>query len=107
MDNARMQAMANPGDPSAGLGDAPRRRIDCELMNDLNVIIGFAEILAGSSRLDDPQRRYATHIVSSGSRACATLKSLFEKNRAIALGEPQHTPAGPSPTHRHRGPPVA
>jgi hypothetical protein len=66
---------------SEPLGGLPPR-VDCELMNHLNVIIGFAELLAESDLLDEPHRRYASHIAAAGSRACATLRTFFKKHRA-------------------------
>jgi hypothetical protein len=51
-------------------------------MNHLNVIIGFATLLAESDRLDAPHRRYASHIAESGARACATLRTFFSEHRA-------------------------
>lgn len=83
-----LQAAANHGEGSAEPGEVPQRRIDCELMNDLNVIIGFAVLLAESDRLDETLRRYAAHIASSGSHACASLRSLLAKTPAVIPRDP-------------------
>ena len=60
-------------------GELPPR-VDCELMNHFNIIIGFANLLAESESLDGLHRRYAAHIAASGARASATIRTFF-KNR--------------------------
>jgi hypothetical protein len=72
---------AVPGGPPAN-DDLARTRIDCELRDHLNVIIGFAGLLVDSGRLDESQRRYASHIAAAGGRACAMLRSFLEEYRA-------------------------
>ncbi len=72
-------------------------RVDCELMNQLNVIIGFAELLAQSGSLDEPHRRYAAHIAVSGARACAILRSLFHERGSGVRSGTTPIEASPSP----------
>ena len=67
---------ASPPGPEP-IGGLPLR-VDCELMNQLNVIIGFAELLVESDHLDALHRRYASHIAASGARACAILRAFFK-----------------------------
>jgi hypothetical protein len=57
-------------------------RVDCELMNHMNVIIGFAKLLAENESLGELHRRYASHIATSGVHACATLRAFFKDPRA-------------------------
>ena len=71
---------ASPPGPEPIGGFLPR--FDCELMNQLNVIIGFAGLLVESDHLDAQHRRYASHIAASGARACAILRAFFNEYRA-------------------------
>lgn len=59
-----------------------QRLVDCELMNQLNVIIGFARLLVESDRLDAQQRRYASHIAASGAQTYAILRAFFDEQRS-------------------------
>jgi hypothetical protein len=65
---------------SEPIGGLPSR-VDCELMNQLNDIIGFAGLLVESDRLDVQHRRYTSHIAASGARACAILRAFFKEHR--------------------------
>jgi signal transduction histidine kinase len=84
-----LHAEAGHDDRRAESIEVPQRRLDCELRNDLNVIIGFAALLAESDRLEEPLRRYAAHIASSGSRACASLRSLLSGDPAVLPCDPR------------------
>ena len=91
---------ASPPGPEPIGGFLPR--FDCELMNQLNVIIGFAGLLVESDHLDAPHRRYASHIAASGARACAILRAFFKEYRAGSrLGiAPTEVSLSPGPDSR-------
>jgi hypothetical protein len=89
---------------SEPIGGLPTR-VDCELMNLLNVIIGFAGLLAESDRLDARYRRYASHIAASGDRASTMRRAFFKEHRAgprtgIAPEGASSSPGPASPTRR-------
>jgi hypothetical protein len=63
------------------IGGSPHR-VDCELTDQLNVIVGFAELLLESDRLDARHHRYASLIAASGARACTILRAFFQEYRA-------------------------
>jgi two-component system, NarL family, sensor histidine kinase BarA len=52
-----------------------------ELRTPLNAIVGFSEILAESEKLDDRQRRYAAHILTSGRKLTKLINDLLDLRR--------------------------
>ncbi len=93
IDTPQSGAITPGPEPLGGLTS----RVDCELMNQLNVIIGFAELLAQSGRLDEPHRRYAAHIAVSGTRACAILRTLFQEHGSGVRSRITPIEVSPSP----------
>ena len=92
---AAEMAVATPPSGASALGSEPiggsPRRVDCDLMDQLNVIIGFAGLLVESHRLDARHRRYASHIAASGARTCAILRAFFQAHRAGSRTGPRGT----------------
>ena len=92
---------------SEPIGGSPPR-VDCELTDELNVIVGFAGLLVESDRLDARHHRYASLIAASGARACTILRAFFQEYRAgsrtgMVFNEASSSSSPAFPTHTSDG----